>query len=65
MKSGDKVKVLTNVYSMFDVGSEHIIRYVGSFDNDMVYLVDPFYDGTEEESTAVWPFMTDEVELVI
>lgn len=61
MKAGNKVKVLTNVYSIFDVGSEYKIIYTN---DDMIYLVDPFYEGTDEESLAVWPFMEDEVELV-
>jgi len=62
MKAGNKVKVLTNVYSIFEIGSEYTISYTN---DDMIYLIDPFYEGTDEESLAVWPFMEDELELVV
>lgn len=60
--AGNKVRIISSPYTMFEVGSEYKISYTN---DDMIYLVDPFYEGTDEESLAVWPFMEDEVELVV
>jgi len=48
---------------MFEVGSEYIVSY---FDDRPygVYLVDPFYQDSEEENSSQWPFSLDEVEVV-
>ena len=59
--AGSKVRIISSPYTMFEVGSEYTISYTN---DDMIYLVDPFYEGTDEESLAVWPFMEDEVEIV-
>lgn len=55
--AGNKVRIISSPYTMFEVGSEYTISYTN---DDMIYLVDPFY----EESLEVWPFMEDEVEIV-
>jgi hypothetical protein len=64
MKAGDKVKVLESPYTMFEVGSIHTVSY---FDDRPygVYLVDPFYQDSDEENSAQWPFSLDEVEVVV
>lgn len=61
MKAGDKVKVLSSPYEIFEVGSEYKISYTN---DDLIYLIDPFYEGTDEESLAAWPFWEEELELV-
>jgi hypothetical protein len=43
---------------MFEVGSEH---FVYSVVKDLVYLIDPFYNGQIEEG-ALWPFLESELE---
>ena len=63
MKAGDKVKVLESPYSMFEVGSEYTISYVDDRPYG-IFLVDPFYENSDEASSAQWPFHRDEVELV-
>lgn len=64
MKAGDKVKVLESPYTMFEVGSTHTISYVDDRPYG-VYLVDPFYENSDEANSAQWPFHRDEVELVV
>lgn len=63
MKPGDKVKVLESPYTMFEVGSEYTISYVDDRPYG-IFLVDPFYENSDEASSAQWPFHRDEVELV-
>lgn len=63
MKAGDKVKVLESPYTMFEVGSEYTISYVDDRPYG-IFLVDPFYENTEEANSCQWPFHRDEVELV-
>lgn len=68
MNIGNKVKIKSSPYTMFEVGSIHTISYI----DDRPYgvylydtsLVDPFYENTDEASSAQWPFHRDEVELV-
>lgn len=64
MKAGDKVKVLESPYTMFEVGSEYTISYVDDRPYG-IFLVDPFYENSDEASSAQWPFHRDEVELVV
>lgn len=61
MKANDKARIISSPYTMFNVGSEYKVSYAS---DDLIYLVDPFYEGTDEESLAVWPFIEDEVEIV-
>lgn len=63
MKAGDKVKIKSSPYTMFEVDSIHTVSY---FDDRPygIYLVDPFYGGSDEASSAQWPFSLDEVEIV-
>lgn len=63
MKAGDKIKVLESPYTMFEVGSEYTISYVDDRPYG-IFLVDPFYENSDEASSAQWPFHRDEVELV-
>ena len=63
MKAGDKVKVLESPYTMFEIGSEYTISYVDDRPYG-IFLVDPFYENTDEASSAQWPFHRVEVELV-
>lgn len=63
MKAGDKIRVLESPYTMFEVGSEYTISYVDDRPYG-VYLVDPFYENSDEASSAQWPFHRDEVEVV-
>lgn len=67
MQIGDKVKVLESPYTMFEVGSEYTISYVDTASGNPygVFLVDPFYENTEEANSGQWPFHRDEVELVV
>lgn len=61
MKQNDKVKIIESPYKMFDFGTEHsVYALVG----DLIYLVDPFYIGTENEEDALWPFLEDELEII-
>ena len=63
MKTGDKVIIKSSPYTMFEVGSIHTVSY---FDDRPygVYLVDPFYEDSDEANSAQWPFHRDEVEVV-
>lgn len=62
MKIGDKVKIVETVYTSFSVGSEHTIS---SINEDLIYIIDPFYVGSDEDIYAQWPFMEYELELVV
>lgn len=62
MKPNDKVKVISSTFSMFDVGSIYDIH---SVIGALVYLIDPFYIGDDESDLAIWPFLEDELELVL
>jgi hypothetical protein len=62
MKTGDKVKIVEAVYTAFTVGSEHTIS---SINEDLIYIIDPFYVGSDEDLYAQWPFMEHELELVV
>ena len=64
MKSGDKVKIKSSPYTMFEVGSIHTVSYFDARPYG-VYLVDPFYDNSDEANSAQWPFSLDEVEIVV
>lgn len=64
MKPNDKVRIISSPYTMFEVGSEYTISYVDDRPYG-IFLVDPFYDNTEEATSAQWPFHKNEVELVI
>ncbi len=64
MFAGDKVKVLESPYTMFEVGSEYTISYVDDRSYG-IFLVDPFYENTDEAISSQWPFHRDEVELVV
>lgn len=64
MKINDKVRIITSPYTMFEVGSEYTISYVDDRPYG-IFLVDPFYENTEESNNAQWPFHRDEVELVV
>lgn len=63
MQIGTKVRIISSPYTMFEVGSIHTVSY---FDDRPygVYLVDPFYQESDEENSAQWPFSLDEVEIV-
>lgn len=63
MKPNDKVRIISSPYTMFEVGSEYTISYVDDRPYG-IFLVDPFYENTDEASSAQWPFHKDEVELV-
>ena len=69
MNIGNKVKIISSPYTMFEVGSTYTISYIGDrpYGKDVynIYLVDPFYENTDEASSAQWPFHRDEVELVV
>lgn len=64
MKAGDKVKVLSSPYEIFEVGETYTISYVDDRPYG-IFLVDPFYENTEEANSSQWPFHRDEVELVV
>lgn len=64
MKPNDKVRIISSPYTMFEVGSEYTISYVDDRPYG-IFLVDPFYENTEEDNSAQWPFHRDEVELVV
>ena len=64
MKPNDKVRIISSPYTMFEVGSEYTISYVDDRPYG-IFLVDPFYENSDEASSAQWPFHRDEVELVI
>lgn len=64
MKLNDKVRIISSPYTMFEVGSEYTISYVDARPYG-IFLVDPFYEDTEEANSAQWPFHRDEVELVV
>ena len=64
MKPNDKVRIISSPYTMFEVGSEYTISYVDDRPYG-IFLVDPFYENTEEANRAQWPFHRDEVELVV
>ena len=63
MNIGTKVRIISSPYTMFEVGSIHTVSY---FDDRPygVYLVDPFYQNSDETNSAQWPFSLDEVEIV-
>lgn len=62
MKPQLKAKVLVPVFeSTFVVGE---VYKVMSIENEMVHLLDPLYEGTDEDNAAWWPFMEDEVEII-
>ena len=64
MKAGDKVKVLSSPYKIFEVGETYTISY----EDDRpygIYLLDPFYEDMEVLDFKSWPFHRDEVELVV
>lgn len=63
MKPNDKVRIISSPYTMFEVGSEYTISYVDNRPYG-IFLVDPFYENTEEANSSQWPFHRDEVELV-
>lgn len=63
MKPNDKVRIISSPYTIFEVGSEYTISYVDDRPYG-IFLVDSFYEDTDEESSAQWPFHRDEVELV-
>lgn len=63
MNIGDKVKIKSSPYTMFEVGSEYTISYIDDRPYG-VYLVDPFYQDSDEANSAQWPFHRDELELV-
>lgn len=67
MKPNDKVRIISSPYTMFEVGSEYTISYVDTASGNPygIFLVDPFYEGRDEASSAQWPFHRDEVELVV
>ncbi|RYY51327.1 MAG: hypothetical protein EOO06_00940 [Chitinophagaceae bacterium] len=59
MKTADKVRILAPTFeSMFPVGSEH---FVHSCEGDFIYLIDPFYAGTDSDE-GMWPFLESELE---
>lgn len=62
--AGNKVRITSSPYTMFEVGSEYTISYVDDRPYG-IFLVDPFYENTEEANSGQWPFHRDEVELVI
>lgn len=64
MKAGDKVKVLVSPYTMFEAGSEYTISYIDDRPYG-IFLVDPFYENSEEAKSAQWPFHRNEVEVVV
>jgi hypothetical protein len=64
MNIGNKVKILSSPYTMFEVGSTYTISYIDDRPYG-VYLVDLFYENSDEASSAQWPFHRDEVELVV
>lgn len=61
MKENDEVKVIESPYEVFGAGTQHTIYSVVG---DLVYLLDPLYQGTNQED-AIWPFLEDELELVV
>lgn len=63
MKPNDKVRIISSPYTMFEVGSEYTISYVDDHPYG-IFLVDPFYENTDEASSGQWPFHRDEVEIV-
>ena len=63
MNVGDKVKIKSSPYTMFEVGSIYTVSYIDDRPYG-IFLVDPFYENTEEAKSAQWPFSLDEVELV-
>ena len=69
MQTNDKVRIKSSPYTMFEVGSIHTISYIDDrpYGGDVynIYLVDPFYENSDEASSAQWPFHRDEVELVV
>jgi len=61
MTPNTKLRILAPTFeSMFPVGSEH---FVHSCEGDFIYLIDPFYVGTDNDD-ALWPFLEDELEVV-
>jgi hypothetical protein len=60
--AGSKVRIISSPYTMFEVGSEYTISYVDDRPYG-IFLVDPFYEGTEEANSAQWPFHRSEVEV--
>ena len=73
MNIGNKVRIKSSPYTMFEVGSTYTISYIDDrpYGGDVynIYLVDPFYEDAnqhaDEASSAQWPFHRDEVELVV
>ena len=63
MKIGTKVRIISSPYTMFEVGSIHTVSY---FDDRPygIFLVDPFYENSDEAASAQWPFSLDELEVV-
>lgn len=61
--AGNKVRIISSPYTMFEVGSEYTISYVDDRPYG-IFLVDPFYENTEEANIGQWPFHRDEVEIV-
>ena len=64
MKAGDKVKIKSSPYTMFGVGSEYTISYIDDRPYG-IFLVDPFYENSDEATSAQWPFSLDEVEVMV
>lgn len=62
--TGNKVRIISSPYTMFEVGSEYTISYVDDRPYG-VYLTEPFYEGSDEGLSGQWPFHRDEVELVV
>ena len=61
--TGNKVRIISSPYTMFEVGSEYTISYVDDRPYG-IFLVYPFYENTDEASSGQWPFHRDEVEIV-
>jgi hypothetical protein len=63
MQIGTKVRIISSPYTMFEVGKEYTISYIDDRPYG-IFLVDPFYENTEEAKSAQWPFHRNEVEVV-
>jgi hypothetical protein len=63
MQIGTKVRIISSPYSMFEVGSIYTISYIDDRPYG-IFLVDPFYENSDEATSAQWPFSRDELEVV-
>jgi hypothetical protein len=61
--TGNKVRIISSPYTMFEVGSEYTISYVDDRPYG-IYIQEVRFDGADPDDTAQWPFHRDEVELV-